>query len=77
MTKFIPVAFAIVAFGASLSPALATGSTGSGDRVADTAFTATYNQAAPVAASASVVPTYHYSDAEAAIINQNAHDTGR
>lgn len=67
MTKFIPVAFALVAFGASLSPALAEG-----DRVShDASLVNTY---APVAtqASAPIVGTYHYTDAESFVIDQSA-----
>jgi len=67
MTKFIPVAFALVAFGASLSPAFADG-----DRVVpDATLVNTY---APSAASttAPIVGTYHYTDAEAANIKQGA-----
>ena len=72
MTKFIPVAFAIVALGASLSPALAGGKAESAGNV--NGGLATYTQAAPVAqATVAPVATDHYTDAEAAIISQSSH----
>jgi len=67
MTKIIPVAFALVALGASLSPAFADG-----DRVVpDASLVNTY---APATAKAStpIVGTYHYTDAETYVIDQSA-----
>jgi len=72
MTKFIPVAFALVALGASLSPALAGGNAESAGNV--NASLASYVQAAPVAQSnVGSVATYNVSDAEAAILRQSSH----
>jgi hypothetical protein len=68
MTKLIPVAFALVAFGASLSPALAGGRAESVGNV--NGSLAVYTQAAPAQATVAPAATYHYSDAEAAIIRQ-------
>jgi hypothetical protein len=67
MTKFIPVAFALVAFGASLSPAFADG-----DRVVPDATLVNTYVSAPATSGTQNVGTYHYSDAEKAIINQGA-----
>lgn len=74
MTKFIPAAIALVALGASLSPAFADG-----DRVShDTSLVNTYSAAqAPASTATPNVGSFHYNGAEAYIINHSDADTGR
>jgi hypothetical protein len=68
MTRIITVAFAVVAFGASLSPAFADG-----NRVVPDATLVNTYAPASTQPGTPTVGTYHYTDAEAAIISQGGH----